>query len=217
MLWWILGAVVVIVALVGGLLVAADASAKRAAREAELAKGNALGTWTVFYDVPGRRIGLSGTFGERDLLRYLLLRAHDLFEYNQGLENERRALADALRAASRGNPGEPWTLLFPVPESECFHAHERPDAKLFKYFDGTLFEHAITQPRFLGGDSIAKQKGLVGECVAIAAHLSGDPARSAQVARAIDRLVQRELAEGTSSPGAKFWDRPNDALRQAGA
>jgi hypothetical protein len=208
--WWkiLLG----IVGALGLLVVVLIALAKKNARDTELARGAAIGTWTVYYDVKTLRIGLVATFGEAELLRYLLFRAHDLFDYNQGLEGERRQLAEALRAAASGRPGEPWKLLFPAPKADCYHGHDSPNGTLFKFFEGTLFEHAVSQPRFLGGDAIAKQQGLVGECIAIAAHLAANPATSQRVARAIDVLVQRELAEGVARPGPKFWAIPNDAL-----
>lgn len=110
-----------------------------------------------------------------------------------------------------------WKLLCPAPEAELFHSDKAPRATLFERFDGTLDEGAIDQPRFIGGDAIAKQKGLVGECVAIAAHLARQPAAAAQVARAVDQLVDRELAEGTARPGPAFWSRPMEALRAVGA
>jgi hypothetical protein len=213
--WWkiVLG-IVVVIAL---LIVISSARAKKAARDAEIARGAALGTWTVYYDVKALRIGLVATFGEGELLRYLVFRAHDLFDYNQGLEAERQRLASSLRAAATGTPDTPWKLLFPPPKSECFHAHESPEGTLFKFFDGTLYEGAVDQPRFIGGDSIAKAEGLVGECVAIAAHLRANPATAQKVATAMELLVSRELAEGVAGRGAKFWAIPRDALRAAGA
>jgi hypothetical protein len=208
----------VIVVLVVGLVVlvrVSEASAKKRALEAEAARGRELGTWTVYYDVKGLRIGLVATFPEAELLRFLLFRVHDLFDYNRGLEGERRALADALRAATRGE-GERWQLAFPPAPGECYHAYDSPNGTLLKFFDGSLFEHAVSQPRFLGGDAIAKAKGLVGECVAIIAHLRRDPATGAKVSKAVDMLVERELSGAASGSGAAFWTAPNDALRAAG-
>ncbi|MBX3249758.1 MAG: hypothetical protein KF901_21455 [Myxococcales bacterium] len=199
----------------GATVLALGAKQKRDVAEAERRRGRAIGTWTIYYDVPGTRIGLVADFGEDELLRYLIFRAHDLFDYNQGLEGERRALAEALRAAAKGTPIEPWELLFPPSPEDRYHADAAPHATLFKFFEGTLYEGAITQPRFLGGDWIAKQKGLVGECVAIAAHLSRIPARARQVERAIEHLVTRELSEGTAPRGPRFWERANDALHEA--
>ncbi len=215
-MWWLIVLGVVVLAIVVLVLVS-RAKAKQREREDALAKGSAVGTWTVYYDVKAHRIGLIATFGEQELLRYLLFRAHDLFDYNQGLESERQALAASLRAAASGRPDKDWKLLFPPPKGECFHAYDSPNGKLFKFFDGTLYEGAIDQPRFLGGDSIAKQQGLVGEVVAIAAHLAASPATAQRVATAIEHLVSRELTAGiVRGGGAKFWALPNEALRAAG-
>lgn len=215
-MWWCLGAVVGLVALFGVLLLVVDLKGKADGRAALAARGNSLGTWTVFYDVKAFRIGLNATFSEADLVRYLFFRAHDLFDYLQGLERERQALAEQLRAAASGQPTQEWALLFPVAAGETFHAYDSPKATLFKFFEGTLYERAVDQPRFLGGDSIAKQQGLVGECIAIATHLSRDPRLAPQVARALDLLIDQELTGGRPGVGAKFWSRPAEALHTTG-
>lgn len=213
MIWWILGGLVGLVALGALALFLFDLSEKKNAREALAARGRELGTWTVYYDVKQRRIGLVATFGESELLRYLVFRLHDLFDYNQGLEAERRRIGDLLIATARGTGGEQWQFLFNPPKGECYHAYDAPNGTLFKFFDGSLFEHAVSQPRFIGGDSIAKQQGLVGECVAIIHHLTRDPAQADRIGSAVARLVEKELATGTPGRGAKFWDLPNEALR----
>lgn len=41
------------------------------------------------------------------------------------------------------------------------------------------------------------------------------PEMAPKVARAIDSLVERQLAEGRAGTGPRFWSRPNDALRGA--
>lgn len=205
------GIVGVIVLAAGALVLKSKADAKAEVK----VRGGTVGTWTVYYDVPGTRVGLVASFGEAELLRYLVFRLHDLFDYNQGLDVEIRRVADEVRAAAHGRANAPWSLVFPPAKGECYHAHESPDGQLFKFFDGTLFEGRITRPRFLGGDAIAKQKGLVGECIAIASHLARNPATAPKVARAIDQLVDRQLAEGRAGTGPRFWTRPNDALRGA--
>lgn len=204
-----------VVLVIGLLVVVSSARAKKSARDAEIARGRELGAWTVYYDVKALRIGLIATFSEDELLRYLLFRAHDLFDYNQGRERDRESLAASLRTASSGKPHQPWRLLFPAPKGECYHASDSPNGTLFKFFDGTLDEGAVSQPRFVGGDSIAKAEGLVGECVAIAAHLSANPVTAKKVATAIEWLVSRELAGGVAGRGAQFWAIPKDALRAA--
>ena len=175
---------------------------KKALQIAEQEKGQALGDWTVYYDVEAQRIGLKASFGEEQLLRFLIFRLHDLFFYNTGMRGEQEALAAAVSAAAKGE-GAPWSLAFPPAEGECFHSESAPDGKLFKYFDGTLFEGAVTQPRFLGGDSIAKAKGLVGECIAIAGYLAKKEPQA--VRSAVEALVSRQMAQGDVQPGPKFW------------
>ena len=179
----VLGVIVAIALLVAVIVLKSKLDGAKALKE----KGRALGEWTVYYDVPGRRIGLRASFGEDQLLRFLIFRLHDLFSYNAGLRAEQSALAEAVRAAARGEAS--WTLLFPPAAEDCFHA---------------------TQPRFLGGDAIAKHKGLVGECVAIAGYLAArqpDP-----VVVAVDALVSRQLAEGDPPAGPRFWRRAVAAL-----
>ncbi len=215
-MWWCLGIVVALVALFGVLLLIIDQKGKADGRAALAARGSALGTWTVFYDVKACRIGLNATFSQPELVRFLFFRAHDLFDYLQGMEGERRALAEQLKAAASGQPTKEWALLFPVAAAECFHAYDSPKATLFKFFEGTLHERAVDQPRFLGGDSIAKQQGLVGECVAIAAHLSRDPRLAPQLVRALDVMIDQELTGGRPGTGAKFWARPVEALHSTG-
>ena len=186
--------------------------AKRDVREEARIRGQAVGTWTVYYDVAGARIGLAASFGADQLLRYLVFRAHDLFDYNQGMDAERRRLGEALRAAAHGEGTESWQLLFRS-DAQGFDSNESP--QLTRFFEGTLFDGGITRPRFLGGDAAAKQRGLMGEVVAIAAHLSRDPKMAPATVRAIDHLVGRELAEGTAPTGPRFWALPNDALNLA--
>lgn len=208
------GGCLVVVLLAVVAFVVADARGKKRTREALAARGNALGQWTVYYDVKRNRIGLNGTIQEKDLLRYLLFRVHDLFDYNQGMEGERRRIAEALTAAARGLEGESWELLFPAPESECYHSVNSPQGTLFKFFDGTLYEHAIDTPRFIGGDSIAKQKGLLGECIALIQHLGKDPARGVNLREGVVRMVEKELRDGRPGQGAMFWNLPNQTLRE---
>ena len=191
-----------------------EAMGKKRAQEALAARGNQLGNWTVYYDVKQNRIGLTGTFPEQELFRYLLFRVHDLFDYNQGLAAERQRIAEAITSAARGLDGESWTLVFPAPKSECYHASESPNGTLFKYFEGVLYEHAIDQPRFIGGDSIAKQKGLLGECLAIVQHLKRDPARGVNICSAVARMVEKELRDGPPGQGARFWNLPNETFRE---
>jgi hypothetical protein len=213
MTWlYVVGGVVLVIALAA---VALTLKSRADAAAAEKLRGATVGTWTVYYDVPGKRIGLVASFGEAELLRYLVFRLHDLFDYNQGLDGEIRRIAEAVRAAAHGLATESWALVFPPAKGECFHASESPNGKLFKFFDGTLFEGEVTCPRFIGGDSIAKQAGLVGECIAVASQLARHSATAPKVARAIDVLVDRQLAEGRAGTGPRFWSRPNDALRSA--
>jgi hypothetical protein len=187
---------------------------KRDRAIAEKEKGQALGEWTVYYDVAGQRIGLRASFGEEHLLRYLIFRLHDLFSYNAGLRDEQQRLADALTAAARGQ-GVHWSFQFPPDEAECFHAYNSPQGTLYKFFEGTLFEGAITQPRFIGGDAVEKQKGLVGECIAIAGHLA--QRSPAAVSAAVDALVTAQMSEGDAATGPRFWRRATLALRSAPA
>lgn len=182
---------------------------KRAWTIAEREKGQPVGEWTVYYDVSGRRIGLQATFGDEHLLRFLIFRLHDLFSYLAGLQAEQRALAEAVRAAARGQ-GAAWSLCFPPAEGECFHAHDSPEGTLYKFFDGTLFEGAVTQPRFLGGDAIAKQKGLVGECVALAGYLAERQPEA--VSAAVEALISAQTSEGDARSGPQFWRRAVAAL-----
>jgi hypothetical protein len=211
MIWvYVCGGIVAAIALAAVALVLK--SKADVAAEAKV-RGASLGDWTVYYDVPGARVGLVASFGDTELLRFLVFRLHDLFDYHQGMEGEIRRIADAVRAAAHGRATESWSFVFPPAKGDCYHAYEAPDGKLFKFFDGTLFEGGISRPRFIGGDAIAKQKGLVGECVAIATHLARLPETAPKVARAIDSLVDRQLAEGRAGTGPRFWSRPNDALR----
>jgi len=198
----------VLLAVVGFFVM--EAMNKKRAQEALAARGNELGSWTVYYDVKKNRIGLTATFPERELIRYLFFRIHDLFDYNQGLESERRRIAEALLAAARGNATENWEFLFPAPMSECFHSSQSPNGTLFKFFEGKLWEHAIDQPRFIGGDSIAKQKGLLGECIAIIQHLG----KAGKIGEATVRLIESELNGGPQGQGARFWNLPNQAFRE---
>jgi hypothetical protein len=207
------GVVVGLVVIAGVAFFAFDASMKRRAAEALAARGAVLGDWTVYYDTKANRIGLIATFGEEHLVRYLLFRLHDLFDYNQGLEPERRRLADLFTAAARGLPSEDWTFLFNPPKTETYHAYDSPQATLFKFFDGKLYENAIDQPRFIGGDAIAKQKGLVGEIIALTHHL-GATERGAVTKDAIARMVEKELREGRAPEGARFWNLPTQTLRE---
>lgn len=213
MIWlYVCGGIVVVIALAA---VALTLKSKADAAAEVKVRGASVGTWTVYYDVVSLRIGLVASFGDTELLRYLVFRLHDLFDYHQGMEGEIRRIADAVRAAAHGRATESWGFVFPPAKGECYHAYESPDVKLFKFFEGTLFEGGISRPRFIGGDAIAKQKGLVGECIAIASHLAQNPATAPKVARAIDSLVDRQLAEGRAGTGPRFWTRPNDALRGA--
>ena len=215
-MFWCLGLVVGLVALVALAVFAFTLVEQKRARETLAARGAQLGTWAVYYDVKTLRIGLIATFGERELLRYLVFRLHDLFDYNQGLEAERRRVAQAVLAATQGR-GEAWQFLFPPPKGECFHGTESPTGTLFKFFAGSLFEHAVDQPRFLGGDSIAKQEGLVGECIALTQHLVSDASRGPRVAAALTKLVEQELSAGAAPRGARFWNLPNETLREVGS
>lgn len=207
------GACVVLVVLAGGGFALMMAMDKKRGQEALAARCNALGQWTVYYDVKQKRIGVSGTFPEAALLRYMLFRIHDLFDYNQGLEGERRRIGEALITAARGG-GEAWQLVYPTAKGDTYHANESPNATLFKFFDGTLYENAIDQPRFLGGDSIAKAKGLEGECVALIQHFAKDPARGGVISQAVVRLVEKELREGKAPDGARFWNLPNETYKE---
>ncbi|MEM9069159.1 MAG: hypothetical protein AAGE52_11665 [Myxococcota bacterium] len=175
---------------------------KRDRQIAQREKGEIVGQWKVYYDVKEKRIGLVASFGEEHLLRYLIFRLHDLFSYKAGLRGQQEQLAQAMRAAIAGQAN--WTLLFPPPKEDCFHAHDAPNGTLFKFFDGTLYEGAVTQPRFLGGDAIAKQEGLVGECIALAGYLLERQPEA--VKRSVETLVARQLAEGDAR-GAFFWRR----------
>ena len=117
-MFWCAGLVVGLVALVALAVFAFTLIEQKRARQTLAARGAQLGTWTVYYDVKARRVGLVATFGERELLRYLVFRLHDLLDYNQGLEAERRRIADAVLAAALGT-GEAWQFLFPPPQGEC--------------------------------------------------------------------------------------------------
>jgi hypothetical protein len=206
------GCLVLVVLAVGGFF-AFEAMNKKKHAEALAARGDALGEWTVYYDVKGNRIGLGGTFPEAALLKYMLFRIHDLIDYNRGLAAEQRRLGEVLIGAARGS-GEPWQLVYPVAKGDTYHANESPNATLFKYFDGTLYEHAIDQPRFLGGDSIAKAKGMEGECVALIQHFAKDPSRGGIISQAVVRLVEKELREGNAPDGARFWNLPNETYKE---
>lgn len=203
-----------VVLLVVIALVVADSRAKKRAAEALAARGKELGQWTVYYDVKQHRIGLIGTFPEEALLRYMLFRAHDLIDYHRGVEGERRRIGEALISAARNLEGQKWELLYPAPKSECFHGTDSPNGTLFKYFDGKLYENAIDQPRFLGGDSIAKHEGLLGECIALIQHFAKDPSRGAIISAAVVRMVEKELREGQAGSGAMFWNLPNETRRE---
>lgn len=207
------GACLGLVALAVGGFFVMEAMNKKRAQEALAARGNALGEWTVYYDVKSKRIGLSGTFPEAALLKYLLFRMHDLFDYNQGLEGERRRLGEAFITAARGG-GEAWQLVYPTAKGDTFHSTDSPNATLFKYFDGTLYEHAIDQPRFIGGDSIAKAQGLEGECLALIQHFAKDPQRGGIISQAVVRMVEKELREGKAPDGARFWNLPNETHKE---
>ena len=202
-----------VVLLAVGAFFAFEAFERKRAKEALAAQGKELGTWTVYYDVKSKRIGLTG-IPEAALLRYLLFRLHDLFDYNQGLEAERRRIAEVVTSAARGLEGETWTLLFPAPKSECYHAYDSPNGTLFKFFEGKLYENAIDMPRFIGGDSIAKQAGLLGECIALVQHFKRDPARGVNITAAVARMVEKELRDGPPGKGAAFWNLPNETLRE---
>jgi hypothetical protein len=203
---------VVVLAVVAFFLV--EAQGKKRAEEALAARGRELGTWTVYYDVKANRIGLTGTISERDLLRYALFRVHDLFDYNQGLEGERRRIGEAIISAARNLEGEKWDFLFQPPKSELFHASESKDATLFKYFEGKLYENAIDKPRFLGGDAMAKQKGLLGECIALIQYFAKDPQRGVNICSGVVRMVEKELRDGPPGQGARFWNLPNETLKE---
>ncbi len=95
-------------------------------------------------------------------------------------------------------------------KSGTFHSSD----SLFKYFDGKLYENAIDQPRFLGGDSIAKQKGLLGECLALIQHFAKDPSRGGIISAAVVRMVEKELRDGPPGQGAMFWNLPNETRRE---
>jgi hypothetical protein len=208
MLWLlgILGGVVALVGLlVGGVVLREKLTVAAMGRE--------IGTWEVSYDVKERRIGLKASFSDAELLPFLLFRLHDLFDYHRGLEADRRRLAQLVTSAARGAPDEAWALVFQPADSECYHFHNSPNATLFRFFQGSLFEHAVSQPRFLGGDAIAKQQGLVGECVALTTHLINDPVRGPSVAAAVTKLVEQELAVPHAPSGPRFWAMPNHALK----
>lgn len=204
----VLGVVGALVALIAFFVL----KSKWAWQIAEKEKGQEVGAWTVYYDVESHRIGLKATFGEEHLLRYLIFRLHDLFGYNVGMRGAQESLAAAVQAAAQGESVD-WALEFPPAKSDCYHSEDAPDGKLYKFFDGTLFEGAITQPRFLGGDSAAKQKGLVGECIAIAGYLAKRQPEA--VRAAVDTLVSRQLSQGDVSAGPKFWRPATAALESA--
>jgi hypothetical protein len=208
------GACLALVVLAGGGLGLMMALDKKRRTEALAARGNALGEWTVYYDVKQRRIGLGGTFPEGALLKYLLFRMHDYFDYLQGMEGERRRVADTLISAARGMEGEQWSLVYPVQKGDTYHANESPNATLFKFFSGTIYENAIDAPRFLGGDSIAKQKGLLGELVALIQHFAKDPNRGGIISQAVVRMVEKELRDGKAPEGARFWNLPIETYKE---
>ncbi len=207
------GACLVLVLLAGGGLGLMMALDKKKRTEALAARGSALGEWTVYYDVKGNRIGIIGTFPEAALLRYMLFRIHDLIDYNRGLEGERRRIGEVLISTARGS-GDQWQLVYPAAKGDTYHGTESPNATLFKYFNGTIYEHAIDQPRFLGGDSIAKHKGMEGECVALIQHFAKDPARGGIISQAVVRMVEKELREGNAPDGARFWNLPNETYKE---
>ena len=80
-----------IVGVIAFLIVFFVVNGKRDRQIAEREKGQALGSWTVYYDVPQQRIGLKASFGEEHLLRYFIFRLHDLFGYHTGLRGEQQA------------------------------------------------------------------------------------------------------------------------------
>lgn len=206
----------IVLGIVGGLallIVILVIKNKRAWNIAEREKGQSVGEWTIYYDVPGQRIGLKASFGDEHLLRFLIFRLHDLFSYLASLRGEQQRLAELVRAAARGQ-GADWSLRFPPAEGECFHSQNSPDGTLYKFFNGSLFEGAVTQPRFLGGDAIAKQKGLVGECVAIARYLAERQPQA--VSAAVEALVAAQMTEGDARSGPQFWRRAVAALNAAG-
>jgi len=116
--------------------------------------------------VKANRIGLVGTFPEEALLRYLLFRVHDLFDYNQGSEGERLKIGEA--ADQRGTRARGREVGVPLPgaEERGFHAYDSPNGTLFKYSTGSC-----TRTRSIRRGSwraiLRQQKGLLGECIAL--------------------------------------------------
>lgn len=182
---------------------------KRDAADALQEKGALVGDWSVYYDVPGQRIGLKANFGEEYLLRFLVFRLVDLLSYLAGMKAQQREVMDTVLAAAR-NQGASWHLLFPPPPEGLFNSDTSPDGKLFHYFDGQLYEGEASQPRFMGGDSIAKQAGLFGECIALAGHLA--QTQPDAVRKAVEAVVRHQDEQGDNHPSPFFWRRARAAL-----
>jgi hypothetical protein len=173
-------------------------------------QGQELGQWSVYYDVEALRVGLKASFGEEHLLRFLIFRLHDLFSYYQGSQAEQEVIASAVRAAASGDCVD-WSLEFPPAEGACYNCNNSPDGTLFKFFDGTLFEGTISKPRFMGGDTMAKHKGLLGECIAVTGHLAQCQPEATYTA--VIALIGHWLKEGGSNEDSLFWQPAIAAFR----
>lgn len=172
-------------------------------------KGALVGKWTVYYDVPGQRIGLKASFGEEYLLRFFVFRLVDLLHFFAGMKAQQREVMDTVLAAAR-NQGATWQLLFPPPPVDLTNSAPSPEGKLVHYFDGQLYEGEASQPSFIGGDAIAKQAGLFGECIALAGHLA--QTQPDAVRKAVEALVRIQEEQGDNHPSPFFWRRARAAL-----